>query len=188
MNSFLHSFKRAMLDCEIFRNGEKIANQLGLVNDNKEYNYIAFDPNIDIQIGDEIYCPIKKKHYLVNYIDIKTFNGKAHRLEAYFDNNYINSSQTTIFNTYNPNNTIIGNQDNAVINIRDSFNHLENLIKQNENEDTIRLNELYSILKEEIQNNNLSKSKLSKFGDLLCKYSWLAPAISQIIVEWIKKG
>ena len=61
------------------------------------------------------------------------------------------------------------------------------LIKKAEIEDVVKLNELYSIIKEEIKNDTVSKSKLSNFGDLLCKYSWLAPAISQIITAWIQK-
>lgn len=187
MHSFVHSFKHAMLDCEIYRNGVKIANLPGLISDSKEYNCISFDPSVDIQIGDDIYCPIKKKHYLINNVDIKTFQGKANRLEAYFENNFSNSSQTNIFNTYNPSNSIIGSQQNAIINVNDSFNNLENLIKKAEIEDVVKLNELYSIIKEEIKNDTVSKSKLSNFGDLLCKYSWLAPAISQIITAWIQK-
>ena len=187
MHEFYKSFKRNMIECEINRNGIKINNVLGLVSDSKEYNCISFDPEVDVQINDDIYCPIKKKHYIIINTDIKTLQGKPHRLEAYFENNFTRPSETTIFNTYNPNNSIIGNQQNAVININDCFNNLDNLINQNGNEDIDRLNELSSILKEETKNQKFDKSKLSKFGDLITKYSWVAASITQIIAAWIQR-
>lgn len=177
-----------MVDCEIFRNNIKIATYKGMINDSKEYNYISFDPDVDVQVNDDIFCPIKNKHYIITAIDIALFGGKQHRLDAYFDNNFTAKQATTVFNTYNPNNSIIGSQQTATINISDSLNNLDKLINDNGGTDKEKLFELKDTLKQQLDSNQLSKSSLSKFSDLIAKHSWLVLAISQIIAAWIQRG
>lgn len=187
----LSAFRSSMLDCEIFRNGVKIATYRGLVNDTKDYNVIKFEPdsNIDIQIGDDIYCPLKKKHYIITNVEISTFLGKTHSIDAYFENSFQKSTSNITFNTYNPNNSVIGTQQNVVLNISDCFNNLQKQIEQNGNEDKEQLQELFETLKSETSSNQISKSAFTKFNDLLIKHGpWLVPAISQIIAAWVQRG
>lgn len=187
----LSSFRRSMLDCEIYRNGVKIETYKGLVNDTKEYNMISFEPNPEpnIEIGDDIYCPVKRKHYIITNVDIRTFQGRPHSFDAYFENNFVKPISTTTFNTYNPTNSIIGNQQNAVLNINDCINNLHKQIEQNGNEDKEQLQELLDALKSETSNNQINKSAFAKFNGLLVKHGpWLIPSISQLIAAWIQRG
>lgn len=185
-----NAFHNSMLDCEIIRNNTKIATYKGLINDTKDYNMICFEPNPEpnIKIGDDIYCPMKKKHYLVTNIDINTFNGQPHSFDVYFENNFSKPISTVTFNTYNPTSSIIGNQQYATLNITESFNNLDNLINSNGGEDKTRLNELSSILKFELSSNQINRTKLSQYSDLIAKHSWLFMAITQIIAAWIQRG
>jgi len=188
LSRFSSQWRSVMVDCEIFRNNVKIATYKGMINDSKEHNYISFDPDVDVQINDDIFCPLKKKHYIITNTDIALFGGKQHRLDAYFDNNFMQAQTTTVFNTYNPSNSIIGSQQNATINISDSFNNLEKLINDNGGNDRKELFELENLLKQQLDTNQLNKGFLSKFSHLLAKHSWLPMAIAQIISAWIQRG
>ena len=187
MSGFSSAFKHAMVDCEIIRNNIKIATYKGLISDSKDFNVISFDCKSDVQVGDDIYCPLKNKHYIITNTDIKLFNGKPHRLDAFFENNFIPKTSNTIFNTYNPSNSIIGSQQFATINISDSFNNLNEMIDKFGAEDKQQLLELVKLLQVETNNQVINKSLFKKFGSLISKYSWLAPCISQIIAAWIQQ-
>ena len=125
---------------------------------------------------------------MITNVEIRTISGKPHSFDAYFENNFTRTISNMTFNTYNPNNSIIGTQQNAVINITDSFDNLDKLIQNQGGKDIERLNELSSTLKSELLGNQIDKSKLSKFGDLIAKHSWLVMAISQIIAAWLQRG
>lgn len=186
----LSAFRSSMLDCEINRNNKLIATYKGLISDSKDYNLISFEysQDIDIQVGDDIYCPLKRKHYIVTNVEISTFNGKIHSIDAYFENSFNKTNQNITFNTYNPNNSIIGNQQFATLNINDSFKVLDDLINNNGGTDKLALYELSETLKSELSSNIINRAKLAKFSNLISKHSWLALAISQIIAAWIQRG
>ncbi len=184
---FASGFRRALVECEVYRNGQLINTIEGLIHDSKDLNMISFDPDVDVQINDDIFCPLKNKHYIITNTDIALFNGEPHRLDAYFENNFSTKTATTVFNTYNPNNSVIGNQQNVTLNINDCFNNLQDQITK-QNEDKEELQELLNILKTELSNNTFNKSKLSKFNQLISKHiSWLMPMISQIITAWLQR-
>lgn len=172
----LSAFRSSMLECEVYRNGVKIASHKGLISDSKDYNVISFEPNVDdIQVGDDIYCPMKKKHYIITNTDIKTFHGKLHSFDAYFENNFTKPTQNMTFNTYNPNNSVIGTQQNVTLNINDCFNNLQKQIEQQPFEDKEQLYELLNLLKSETSNNQINNSVFSKFKDLFNKHAiWLS--------------
>ncbi len=186
----LSAFRSSMLDCEINRNNILIATYKGLISDSKDYNLISFDyrKDIDIQVGDDIYCPLKKKHYIITNVEISTFNGKIHSIDAYFENSFNKTNQNIVFNTYNPSNSIIGNQQYATLNINESFKALDDLINDNGGTDKSALYELLETLKSELSSDIINRSKLAKFGDLIAKHSWLALAITQIFAAWIQRG
>lgn len=181
-------FNDSMLECEVYRNNLKVSTCKGIIFDSVDYNYIRLNIGTDIKIGDDIYCPIKDKHYIIVNVDIVTLKGKPHHLDAYFENNFNKPISNTIFNTYNPSNSIIGNQQTATINISDSFKNLNDMIDKYGYNDKQQLLELMNLLQNEVNNNIINKSIFSKFGDLLTKYSWLVTCISDIIVAWIQRG
>lgn len=186
----LSAFRSSMLECEVYRNGIKITSHKGLISDSKDYNVISFEPDVDdIQVGDDIYCPIKKKHYMIVSTDIKTFHGQPHSFDAYFENNFTKPTQNLTFNTYNPNNSVIGTQQNVTLNINDCFNNLQMQIEQQSFEDKEQLYELLDVLKAETSTNQISNSAFTKFKSLFAKHApWLVPSITQIIAAWIQRG
>ena len=61
------------------------------------------------------------------------------------------------------------------------------MIEQYGSNDKEQLYELANTLEQSLQKDEFQKSKLSKFGDLIAKHSWLPAAIAQIVCTFISK-
>lgn len=84
-------------------------------------------------------------------------------------------------------NSIIGNQQSAIINNSNfDVDNLKELIDLYGNNDKQQLYELCSLLEQSLQKDDFHKSKLSKFSDLIAKHSWLPTAIAQIISAYLQ--
>lgn len=188
----LDSFKRNMIEFTIHRSDGTFSSVKGLKNTENSTNkkYIGFYPNVDIQIGDVITCndfPIK---YYVIDVDTATYLGKIFQIKAYYETQapQQKNQNSTVYNIKNAPNSIIGNQQNATQNnyVSDieSFKHM---IEQYGANDKARLYELSKTLELCLEKDEFQKSKLSKFGDLLAKHSWLPTAITQLICTYISK-
>ena len=188
MNNPLNSFKRHMIDFEIYRNANLIATVKGLKNTENGTNrkYINFYPDADIQIGD-ILINSGIKFYIVD-IDTQTWQGSITSKKAYYQTTIPNNQPlSTVFNINNASNSIIGNQQSAIFNNSSfDFEDFKHLIELYGNNDKQQLYELTSLLKESIDKDDLHKSNLAKFGDLIAKHSWLPLAISQILAGWLQ--
>ncbi len=187
----LDSFYTNMIDFKVFRNSNIVATIKGLKNVEKGSNkkYIGFYPDADIQVGDILSNPNSSIKYYIVDIDTATYMGEIYQIKAYYKNsqpvnNYENS---TVFNINNAQNSIIGNQQSAILN-NSNFNidDLKQLIELYGSNDKQQLYELSSLLKECLDKDDFHKSKFSKFSDLIAKHSWLPLAISQIIAGYIQ--
>ena len=187
----LDSFARNMIEFEIFRNSAIISTVKGLKNIEtaSSKKYIGFYPNVDIQVGDILSTPNSNIKYYIVDIDTATYMGEIYQIKAYYKNSQPvnNYESSTIFNINNPQNSIIGTQQSAILN-NSNFNidDLKQLIELYGSNDKQQLHELSSLLKECLEKDDFHKSKLSKFSDLIAKHSWLPLAISQIIAGYIQ--
>lgn len=184
----LNSFRNQMIDFDIYRNSALINTVKGLKNTEKGTNrkFIGFFPDVDIQIGD-IFINSGIKYY-VTEVDTQTFKGETFAKKAYYTTS-ISKSQpnSTVFNINNASNSIIGNQQSAILN-NSHFNidDLKQLIEIYGENDKQQLYELTSLLKDSLDKDDFHKSKLSKFSDLIAKHSWLPTAIAQIISAYLQ--
>lgn len=189
MLSPLHAFADSMIDFQNYRNSQLISTLKGLKNFEKNTNkkYIGFFPNADIQIGD-VLINSGIKYYVVD-LDTQTWKGQIASLKAYYQTTPPQTSQSssTIFNISNASNSIIGNQQSAIIN-NSSFNidDFKQLIELYGEQDKQQLYELTSLLKSCLDKDDFHKSKLSKFSDLIAKHSWVPLGIAQIISAYIQ--
>jgi len=189
MLSPLHAFADCMIDFQNYRNSQYISTLKGLKNTEKNTNkkYIGFFPGVDIQIGD-ILINSGIKYYIID-IDTQSWKGQIASLKAYYQTTppQNTSSNSTIFNISNASNSIIGNQQSAIIN-NSSFNidDFKSLIELYGEQDKQKLYELTSLLKNCLDNDDFHKSKLSKFSDLIAKHSWVPLGIAQIISAYIQ--
>ena len=96
-------------------------------------------------------------------------------------------STSTVFNINSASNSIIGNQQSAILN-NSSFNidDLQKLIELYGADDKQQLYELSAQLQDLLEKDDFHKSKLSKFSNLIAKHSWLPTAIAQIIAAFIQ--
>lgn len=172
---------------EFFRDGKPIGAYRGvLIKDKKPY--IDFPQKLDIAYGDEIHLPNNPCKFFVVDIDYiypeSIRHSQIHHFNVYYvpEHQFKRNSQP-IFNIGTINNSIVGTQTNASINI----NHFEQLkieIEKCAVDDKPLLYELYNTLKE-ISNNTkpIKRNALQKFGDLFVKYSPIALAVGQLLVD-----
>lgn len=187
MDNPLNYFRNQMIDFEIYRNSQLFSTVKGLKNSYQGRVFIQFFPDIDIQIGD-ILINSNIKYYVID-VDTQTWMGKVSSIKAYYQTRPPVEQQTpsTVFNISNASNSIIGNQQQAILN-NSSFNieDLRKLIELYGANDKQQLYELSSQLEQLLKNDDFHKSKLSKFSDLISRHSWLPTAIAQIISAFIQ--
>ena len=187
----LNHFQSMMIDFQVVRNSNLISTVKGLKNTEQGTNkkYIGFYPDIDIQIGDVLSTPNSDIKYFVVDIDTATYMGEIYQIKAYYQNTspVVNQTSSTVYNISNASNSIIGNQQSAIIN-NSSFNidDLKELVELYGTNDKEQLYELTSLLEQTLKEDDFHKSKLSKFGDLIAKHSWLPTAIAQIISAYLQ--
>ena len=186
----LNSFRNLMIDFEVYRNSNLLYTKKGLKNTEKGSNkkYIGFYPDVDIQIGDVLSIPNSSVKYYITDIDTSTYNGEIYQIKAYYQNASPSSQTTsTIYNIGNASNSIIGNQQQAILNNSSfSIEDLKKLVELYGNNDKEQLYELVSLLQKSLEDDDFHKSKLSKFSDLIAKHSWLPTAIAQIVSAFIQ--
>ena len=185
----LNHFRDRMVDFQLFRNSTLITTLKGLKNieANTNKKIIQFKPGTDIQIGD-ILVNSNIKHYVID-IDVQSWLGTVDSIKAYYQTTppVEQNSNSTVFNIGTASNSIIGNQQQAILN-NSSFdiNDLKQLIELYGGNDKEELYELSSQLQQLLNKDDFHKSKLSKFSDLISKHSWLPLAIAQIISAFIQ--
>ncbi len=187
----LNHFRNMMIDFQIYRNANLVSTEKGLKNTEKGTNKknIGFYPNVDIQIGDVLSNPNSSIEYFIIDVDTATYRGEIYQIKAYYQNTSPTPKQpsSTVYNISNASNSIIGNQQSAIIN-NSSFNidDLKKLIELYGDNDKEQLYELTSLLKQSLEKDDFHKNKLSKFSNLIAKHSWLPTAIAQIISVFIQ--
>lgn len=186
----LNSFKRQMIDFQIYRNSALIDTVKGLKNTEKGSNkkFIGFFPDVDIQIGDFLMIPNTSVKYSIIDIDTSTYMGEIYQLKAYYQTAPAEAKQPSVtFNVNSSPNSIFGTQASAIINNPSfSINDLDSLIESNGGADKKELYQLSSQLQELLEKDEFHKSKLSKFSDLIAKHSWLPLAIAQVISAYLQ--
>lgn len=185
----LDHFRVNMIDFQLFRNSALITTLKGLKNvePNTNRKLIQFYPDTDIQIGD-ILVNSNIKYYITD-IDTQSWMGKVDSIIAYYQTTppVVHQNNSTTYNIANATNSIIGNQQQAILNNSSfSIDDLKQLVELYGEDDKQQLYELTSLLQESLQKDDFHKSKLSKFGDLIAKHSWLPTAIAQIISAFIQ--
>ncbi len=183
-------FKKSMIEFELYRNSKLVATLLGLKNfePNTGKKFIQFYPDANIQIGD-VLKNSNISYYIID-VDTQSWLGKIDCINAYYQTTppIEQNNNSTVYNISNAQNSIIGNQQQAILN-NSSFNidDLKQLIELYGADDKQQLYKLSSQLQQLLDKDDFHKGKLSKFGDLIAKHSWLPTAIAQIISAFIQK-
>ena len=186
MTNPLYSFRNQMIEFEIYRNSQLISKVKGLKNSYQGRVFIEFFPDTDIQVGD-ILVNSNIKYYITD-IDTQTWMGQISAIKAFYQTNPpAQQNGSTVFNINSASNSIIGNQQSAILN-NSSFDidDLNKLIELHGADDKKQLYELSDQLKTLLEKDDFHKSSISKFSDLIAKHSWLPAAIAQIISSFIQ--
>jgi hypothetical protein len=99
------------------------------------------------------------------------------------------TSQAPTFNITNPQNSIIGTQETATININTSISELRDLIARSNSADKEELSKAADVV-EMVANGDvpLQKGILSKFADVMNKNPWFSTGVTQMFLHFITKS
>ena len=194
MNPF--QFPKFMLDemtqtFLIERNGSVIGNVHGYFCGKDYPNTIQFVENTDIKNGDWIIDSTTNQRYYAKDVHPLIMNGTIcdwmvkYQTEHDFNAQTNSSKQTTINIHTVSGNSIIGSQENVVMNVGSSLKDIEQLISSLPISEQPEAQELLNTLKSTSESTHpiLVEGALSKFSDLLKKHSDLLIAVGGWAVQ-----
>lgn len=190
MNSFLKSIQSGLKaarsranDLIIIRNGKEVGTVKGFVCGKDYPNTIQTLEPTEIYDGDIL--KLLNKEYLIVDAQPKIHENVLCYYMAKFKSESENSNISNTFNIGTVHNSIVGNQQNAVMNFENSITNLRDIVSQ-KSEDKEQLEKFVNYLEALLENNDkIEKSNFEKFSDLLAKHSDIALAIGNTIFQWI---
>lgn len=190
MNSFLKSIQSGLKaarsranDLIIIRNGKEVGTVKGFVCGKDYPNTIQTLEPTEIYDGDIL--KLLNKEYLIVDAQPKIHENVLCYYMAKFKSESENSNISNTFNISTVHNSIVGNQQNAVMNFENSITNLRDIVSQ-KSEDKEQLEKFANYLEALLENNDkIEKSNFEKFSDLLAKHSDIALAIGNTIFQWI---
>ena len=190
MNSFLKSIQSGLKaarsranDLIIIRNGKEVGTVKGFVCGKDYPNTIQTLEPTEIYDGDIL--KLLNKEYLIVDAQPKIHENVLCYYMAKFKSESENSNISNTFNIGTVHNSIVGNQQNAVMNFENSITNLRDIDSQ-KSEDKEQLEKFANYLEALLENNDkIEKSNFEKFSDLLAKHSDIALAIGNTIFQWI---
>lgn len=176
----------------IRRDGTEERFETGLINHEQSTRraYIGFKPGTDIKIGDILINPAND---IFHVCEVKTdfFKGNPHQLKAYYQTEAefqraSNVVDGTVFNIQNAYGSIIGNNNNAVVNYDATIKELKEQVAHCESADKEDLEKIVSLL-EMIVNNQIPPQKglLSRFSAVMERNSWITGSAASAILSWM---
>lgn len=190
MNSFLKSIQSGLKaarsranDLIIIRNGKEVGTVKGFVCGKDYPNTIQTLEPTEIYDGDIL--KLLNKEYLIVDAQPKIHENVLCYYMAKFKSESENSNISNTFNIGTVHNSIVGNQQNAVMNFENSITNLRDIVSQ-KSEDKEQLEKFANYLEALLKNNDkIEKSNFEKFSNLLAKHSDIALAIGNTIFQWI---
>ena len=176
---------------QIERSGQVVGDAHGFFCGKDYPNTIQLVENVDIQNGDFLINTMtSQKYYAVDAQPIIIDHEPAEWMVKYqTEIQYkasLRNSQNTVFNIHSVNgNSVIGNQENVVLNIGASLTEVERLIKSLPDSEKAIANELLEEMKKTESSTHpiLVEGAFSKFSDLLKKHSDLLIAVGGWAVQ-----
>ena len=178
-------------DFEQERNSEIINKEIkGFFCSNEYPDCIQVSENYEIQEADWlIHVPSKRRYYIDNVKPITETSCILHyQTEYQYSHPKQPNAQYNIGTIHGS--AIVGNQQNATINIGASLDEIQKMISADnsindlDKEQLGKLIERLKIITED--NQPVSKGTLAKFSDLLAKHSNIAVALGQVLINWMR--
>lgn len=186
---FIDFLDRHGIKYTIIRDDSVLSEQIGLPNtESSGKKYIAFMPNTDIKINDQLINPTGEKVYVIN-TQTQFFHQDPQQLMAYYQTEYEHNNSSvasgTVFNINTVSNSVIGNNNIATLNNQQLLSEIK-AKAENCEEDKEELHQIVSLL-ELIADGKVEPKKgiLSKFSALMEKHSWLTSSICSFILSFL---
>lgn len=175
---------------KIERNGSVISELKGTQNrePSTSRRFAGFKPGSDVRPGDWLINPANERLFVSD--TLTDFQGKKmNQLKAYYQTMSEHNSKeksTSMYHIGTANNSVIGTQAIATMNISCSPQEIKEQISSSTSEDKEELLQVISLL-EMIVNNQVPAQKglFAKFSDTIQKNSWIAGPMASIILDWL---
>jgi len=168
-------------EIEIRRGGQTIAFVKGLYR--KKEKYIGFMPDTEVQEGDVLFRKVANEELRVTGIDALSLEGRPFERRAYFQTAQPGSEQFPQPQsvTYR---SIIGRGSGHTLTASFDFSSLNEEIDRRGGVDVRELKKMASEVKTLLEQQNLPKGFLAKFGGLLKRHEWVIEPIAKAILVW----
>lgn len=145
--------------------------------------HIDFSNDTDIKSSDWIVNSAGEHLFITDISPVSVYKSCYYITEYEFNQSYKQSTSFQI-NAQNIENSIIGNQTNATINLNSQLEEMRNMVNQLSSSDKNELLEIISLL-EEIKNSNepVKKGFLYKFSSVMERNSWITGSIAGFLLN-----
>lgn len=192
MRAGIQGLLRSMgIDYLVRRAGCPDRTEKGLINREQDTKraYVGFMPDTDIAVGDILENPAGDLFYVIE-TQTQFFQSQPHQLKAYYqtevERKTASKSSQSVFNIGTAYGSVIGNENQAVINYNSSIQDLKEKVAQSDSQDKETMEKIVSLL-EMVVNNQVPPSKglFSKFSTVMERHSWLSNSVAGTILAWL---
>lgn len=185
-------FQSHGIQMEIERNGEVIADTIGLPNYEKATGraYIGFRPGTDVASGDVVINPSGDRFYIVD-TESSYFQKQLQQIKTYSisEREYLSQKQqspSTVFNIGTAYGSVIGTANTATINYQSNIEELRKLVSDDTSPDREQMERLLDLLQMVVDNQvPAQKGLFAKFSAVMEKHSWLSSAVASTLLSWL---
>ena len=174
-------------EIEIRRGGQSIALVKGLYR--KKEKYIGFMPDTEVHEGDVLFRKVANQELRVTRIDALSLEGRPFERRAYFQtaqpgSEQFSQPQSVTINVETAYRSIIGRGSGHTLTASLDFSSLNEEIDRRGGVDVRELKKMASEVKTLLEQQNLPKGFLAKFGGLLKRHEWVIEPIAKAILVW----
>lgn len=145
---------------------------------------IDLENNISLKINDCIINSVGQRLFIIDIFKLSDSYKSCYCITEQEYNMSKNNSPIFNINANTIENTIIGNQTNATINLDNFLSKMKREIESSNSNDKKELLEIVSLLKEINQSNKpIEKGFLSKFSDVMERNSWITSSVSGFLLN-----
>lgn len=181
---------RSMFPRNLATNGKPFTNQRtnitfnGILVLNQGKPRIDFENHIDLKSTDWLINSIGERLYVTELVTLSEHYKSCYYINEHEYNQQKPSSPTFSINANTIENSIIGTQVNATINLNKQIEQLKNDVLHSNSSDKEELLKVISLL-EDLKNNQkpVPKGVLSKFSSTLARNSWIASPIANFLLS-----
>ena len=181
---------RSMFTKNLSTSGKPFTNQRtsvsfkGILVLNQSKPRIDFENDVDVKSSDWLINSVGERLYVTEVASLSDYYKSCYYISEYEYNQSKQSNPTFSINANTIENSIIGTQSNAVINLDSQIQKIRSDIDSSDSPDKEELHQIISLLEEISKNGDpVPKNILSRFSAVMERNSWIAGSIASFLLN-----